>query len=59
MTIWNREPVAIVALVEALVILAVAFGLDLSVEQMAAIMALVVAAGANVQRSHVSPVDPE
>ena len=53
---WNREPVAVVALIEAVVILAVAFGVDLSAEQMAAIMAVVVAFGAVVQRSQVSPV---
>lgn len=51
----RREPVAIVALVEALIVLAVAFGLSITAEQMAAVMAVVVIGGGIVARSHVSP----
>lgn len=51
----RREPVAIVALVEALIVLAVALGLQITAEQMAAVMAVVVIGGGIVARSQVSP----
>lgn len=51
----RREPVAIVALVEAVIVLAVAFGLQITAEQMAAVMAVVVIGGGIVARSQVSP----
>lgn len=60
----NREPVAIAnavaALVETVLILAIAFGLDLTPEQMAGTLAVIIAVGQTaatlVGRSKVSPV---
>lgn len=52
----RTEPVLVVALVEALLALALVFGLNISVEQVGAIMLVVNAALAFVVRSKVSPV---
>ncbi|MCI0560384.1 MAG: hypothetical protein MN733_18010 [Nitrososphaera sp.] len=63
----EREPIAIInavtALIEATILAVVAFGFDLSTEQVAAIMAVVLAGGTVVQtimgRNRVSPVGGE
>lgn len=56
----RREPALIVGLVEALLVLAVAFGLDLTTEQVAAVTGAAVVVGALLTRSQVTPVtDPE
>jgi hypothetical protein len=52
----RREPALIVGLIEALLVLAVAFGLDLTAEQMAAIVAVATVLGGLVVRSQVTPV---
>ncbi len=54
--IWNREPAAIIGAVQAVIALAIAFGLDLSVEQVGAILAALAAVLALVTRSQVTPV---
>lgn len=51
-----REPVVALNLVSAVVALGVAFGLELSVEQKAAIIGLVASALTLVARHRVSPV---
>lgn len=55
--IWGREPVLIVEALKTLLALAVAFGLDLSAEQVAAILAAAGALLALVARSRVWPVE--
>jgi hypothetical protein len=52
----RREPALIVGLIEALLVLAVAFGLDLTAEQTAAIVAVATVLGGLVVRSQVTPV---
>lgn len=52
----TNEPVAIVALVEAVLALVVAFGLDLSGEQVATIVAVTTTLLAVVARALVTPV---
>jgi uncharacterized membrane protein len=52
-----REPVAMVALIEAVLALVVAFGFNLSTEQLGVIVAVVTAALALVARSQVSPTN--
>ncbi len=49
----NREPALFVALVQAVLVLAVAFGVDLTSEQTAAVLAVVVAIGAVATRQTV------
>ena len=54
--LWNREPAAIVAAFEAVLALALAFGLQLDAEQVAAIMAAVTAVlGLVVRHTVTSP----
>lgn len=55
----NREPVAIMATVQAVLALVVSFGLDLTGEQTGAIMAVVAAVCALVVRRKVTPYLPE
>jgi hypothetical protein len=50
------EPAVIVSLVSAVIALAVTFGLDLTGDQVGAIMAVVVIVAGIVTRSQVSPV---
>lgn len=58
-TILGREPVAILATVQAIVGLVVAFGLDVSTELQAALVVAVGAVLALVARHQVTPVtDP-
>ena len=52
----RQEPALLLALVGALIALALSFGLNLSVDQQGAIMALVIAVLGFVTRSQVSPV---
>lgn len=54
-TLWGREPAVIIGLVQAAIALAVGFGLDLTTEQTAAILAFTAAVLAVVTRSQVSP----
>jgi len=53
-TLWNREPALILGAVQTLVALAVAFGLDLSSEQVGAIMAASAAVVALITRRTVT-----
>lgn len=54
--IWKREPAMVVGTVQAIIALAVAFGFNLSVEQVGAILAVTAALLALVTRSQVTPV---
>lgn len=58
MSVIRSEPALVVGLVEAVLVLVVAFGLDLTVEQTGAILAVVVAIGAVATRAQVSPAAP-
>ena len=53
---WNREPALVAGLVQAILALAVAFGMDLSPEQVAAVVATSSAVLGVVVRRSVSPV---
>ena len=54
--LWNREPAVILAIINAVVVLAVSFGLNLSKEQTAAILVLVtLVVNGLATRSQVSP----
>jgi hypothetical protein len=54
--IWNREPALVVAAVNALIALAVGFGLDITPEQVALLNAAVAAVLGFITRSQVTPV---
>lgn len=54
--IMGREPAMVLALVQALIVLGVSFGLRLSPDQTAAILALAAIVLGLVTRSRVSPV---
>lgn len=62
---FNTEPVVIVAAIEAVLALAVGFGLDITAEQLGLITAAVTAVLALIVRSKVTPttevaaIDPE
>lgn len=53
---FRGEPVAVAALVSAAITAAVAFGFEVSAEQIAAVNGVVVAVSALFARSKVSPV---
>ena len=53
--LWGREPAMVVALVQAVIVLAVAFGLKLEPEQIGAILALTAIVLGLITRSQVSP----
>jgi TRAP-type C4-dicarboxylate transport system permease large subunit len=53
----NKEPVSIVAIVQALIALGVAFGLKLTTEQVGAIVAVVAIIGALVARQFTWSAD--
>lgn len=59
---WNREPAMILAAVNAVIVAAVVFGLDITDDQKEAILAVVgalLALGTGVAiRSQVTPVKP-
>lgn len=52
----NREPVLIIAAIEAVLALAIGFGLDISAEQLGLIVAAATAVMAVFVRSQVTPV---
>ena len=54
-TIWGREPAMVLAFVQAVIVLAVSFGLQLSPEQTAAILALTAVGLGLITRSQVTP----
>jgi hypothetical protein len=56
-TIFGREPAAIAAFISIAVNLAITFGLNLSVDQVALVNALVVAGLALLVRQSVTPVN--
>ena len=55
-TIWGREPAMVLALVLALIVLGVSFGLQLSSDQTAAILAVTAVVLGLITRSQVTPV---
>ena len=55
LTLWQREPAMILALMQAGIALGVAFGLELSNEQMGTLMAFVAALVGFITRSQVRP----
>lgn len=58
--LWYREPTLIIAFVQFLLALAIAFGVDISVEQRAAVIAVVTSLLELYKRSQVTPVaDPK
>lgn len=54
-TLWGREPAMVVAFVGAVIALAVSFGLNLTDQQVGAIIALVTIVLGLITRSQVSP----
>lgn len=54
--LWGREPAAVLAFVQAVVALAVAFGLDVTPEQVGAVTATTALALGLLTRSRVTPV---
>ena len=55
-TIFGREPALVLAFVQALIVLAVTFGLRLTPEQTGAILAVAALALGLITRSRVTPV---
>ena len=55
-TIWGREPAMILALVQAVIALVVAFGLNLAPDQIGAILAVTAVVLGLITRSWMSPV---
>ena len=55
--LWGREPALVLGLIQAAIVLFMAFGLDLSTEQVGAIMAFVNILLAVITRSQVTPVE--
>lgn len=53
--LWGREPVLILGLLRAVIVFATAFGLQLTVEQTAAVYLLAEAILSVVTRTQVSP----
>lgn len=53
--IWNREPALIAGVVQAVLALLLAFGVDLTQEQVGAILAVTAALLAVVVRQRVTP----
>lgn len=54
-TLWGREPAMVLAFVQALIVLVVAFGLRLTPEQTGAILAVTALALGLITRSQVTP----
>jgi hypothetical protein len=54
-TIWGREPAMVLALVQAVIALVVAFGLTLAPDQIGAILAVTAVILGLITRSRVSP----
>jgi hypothetical protein len=57
--LWNREPAAILGALQAVLALALSFGLELSTEQVGAILAATAAVLGVITRSQVSPTSDE
>jgi len=57
--ILKNEPVMVAGLVEAIIVLAIAFGTGISPEQMAAIMTVTTILLSLVARAMSTPVDPQ
>ena len=55
MGIWTREPAMVLAVVQAALALGIGFGLRVTPEQMALVMALAAAVLGLITRSRVSP----
>lgn len=55
--IWKREPALFYGLVNTILALVLAFGVDLSTEQVGAILAVTSALLALITRSQVTPTD--
>ncbi len=58
MKLFNREPAALLAAVQAIVALAISFGLSLTPEQVGGILAVTAILLGLVTRSQVSPTAP-
>lgn len=56
MKLWDREPAMILAVVQTALALILAFGVDLTVEQTGAILAVTAAVLGLITRSQVTPV---
>lgn len=54
-TLWGREPAMVLALVQAVIALVVAFGLSLAPNQIGAILAVTAVILGLITRSRVSP----
>ena len=54
-TIWGREPTMVLALVQSVIALVVAFGLSLAPDQIGAILAVTAVILGLITRSRVSP----
>ena len=54
-TLWGREPAMIVALVQAVIVLGISFGLQMTPEQQGAILAITAVVLGLITRSQVSP----
>ena len=54
-TIWGREPAMVLALVQAVIALVVAFGFNLAPDQIGAILAVTAVVLGLITRSQVSP----
>ena len=55
MKVWNREPVAFLAMIQTVLALVLAFGITLSQEQVGAILACAAAILGFIARTQVSP----
>lgn len=53
--LWHREPAMIVALVQAIIVLGISFGLQMTPEQQGAILAITAVVLGLITRSQVSP----
>lgn len=56
-TLWGREPAVIIGLIQAAIALAASFGLDMTPEQIGALVAITAAVLSVVTRSQVTPVN--
>lgn len=55
--LWGREPAMVLAALQAVLALAIAFGLDLSAEQVGAVVAASAAILGLVTRTQVAPIN--
>ena len=53
--IFKREPVAVISVIELVILAVVAFGVNITPEQIAAIMAPLIAVGGLISRNTVTP----